>query len=193
MLTGVAWLLDASGVVDVDLRVVVALGLALVGVALVVSAWFGRARGLIALGVLLALVVGALGLVDVPLRGGIGDPTYHPRTVAGIDDDYALGVGNLAVDLRDVDFSGVSRRLHAQVGIGQLDVTVPEGVRVVVDGHVGVGALRAFGRDPDRCCPTEVHLVRPGVAGGGTLRVDAEVGAGQLVITRREESLRVAS
>jgi phage shock protein PspC (stress-responsive transcriptional regulator) len=190
---GGAWLLDASGAVDVDLGVVVALGLALVGVALVVSAWFGRARGLIVLGIVLALVVGVLGLVDVPLRGGIGDPTYHPRTMAAVDGDYALGVGNLAVDLRDVDFSGSTRTVHAQVGIGQLDVTVPEAVRVVVDAHVGVGAARVFGHDPDTCCPTDVHVLRRGTPGGGTLRLDTEVGAGKLVITRREESLRVAS
>jgi phage shock protein PspC (stress-responsive transcriptional regulator) len=192
VLAGVAWLLDASGAVDVDLGVVVALALALVGVALVISAWLGRARGLIALGIVLALAVGALGLVDVPLRGGIGDPTYHPRTVAGVRGDYALGVGNLAVDLRDVDFSGITRRVHAQVGIGQLDVTVPTGVRVVVDAHVGVGAARLFGSDSDECCPTDAHVVR-GTPGGGTVRIDAEVGAGRLVIVRREESLRVAS
>ena len=58
---------------------------ALVGAALVVSAWFGRSRGLIALGIPLVLVVGGFGLVDVPLAGGIGDPTYHPRTVAAVD------------------------------------------------------------------------------------------------------------
>jgi hypothetical protein len=190
---GTAWLLDASGAVDVDLGVAVALGLAVVGVALVVSAWFGRARGLIALGVVLALVVGVLGLVDVPLRGGIGDPTYHPRTIAAVGGDYALGVGNLAVDLRDVDFSGSTRKVHAQVGIGQLDVTVPESVRVVVNAHVGVGAARVFGHDPDTCCPTDVHVLRRGTPGAGTLHLDTEVGAGKLVITRREESLRVAS
>ena len=41
VLAGVAWLLDASGAVEVDLGVVFALALALVGTALVVSAWFG--------------------------------------------------------------------------------------------------------------------------------------------------------
>ena len=125
----------------------------LVGVALVVSAWFGRSRGLIALGIPLVLVVGGFGLVDVPLAGGIGDPTYHPRSVAAVDGLYTLAIGNLSVDLRDVDFSGTRRHVHAQLGIGHLDVTVPEGVRVVVDGHAGAGNITAFGEAVGRVLP----------------------------------------
>jgi hypothetical protein len=193
VLVGTAWVLDASDVVDLDLGVVAALALLLVGAALLVSARYGRARGLIALGILLMFVVGVLGLVDVPLRGGIGDPTYHPRTVAAVDRDYSLAIGNLSVDLRDVDFAGTTRRVHAQLGIGQLNVTVPTGVRVVLDAHAGVGGVTAFGDSSHECCPTDVHRVRPGVPGGGTLHLDADVGAGHVDITRREESLRASS
>jgi phage shock protein PspC (stress-responsive transcriptional regulator) len=194
ILAGAAWLLDASGVADLDLGVVSALALALVGAALLVSAWFGRSRGLIALGVPLVLIVGGFGLVDVPLDGGVGDPTYHPRTVLAVDHGYTLAVGNLSIDLRDVDFAGSRRHVHAQLGIGQLNVTVPEGVRVVVDGHAGIGSITVFGQQSHECCPTDVHLVRPGVAAGtGTLILDAEVGAGHIEITRREASLRGTS
>lgn len=193
VLVGAAWVLDASDVVALDLGVVAALALLLVGAALLVSAWYGRARGLIALGIVLMFVVGVLGLVDVPLRGGIGDPTYHPRTVAAVDRDYSLAIGNLSVDLRDVDFAGTTRRVHAQLGIGQLNVTVPTGVRVVLDAHAGVGGVTAFGDSSHECCPTDVHHVRPGVPGGGTVHLDADVGAGHVDITRREESLRASS
>jgi hypothetical protein len=193
VLAGAAWLVDAAGVADVDLGVVFALALALVGAALVVSTWFGRARGLIALGIPLVLVVGAFGLVDVPLSGGIGDPTYHPRAVGAVDRDYELAIGNLSVDLRDVDFSGTRRHVHAQLGIGQLNVTVPESVRVVLDGHVGAGGITAFGASSDECCPTDVHLVRRGTAGGGTVYLDVDVGAGHLDIRQREETLRGTS
>ena len=40
-----------------NVAIVVALALAVVGIALVASAWYGRARGLIALGIVLALVL----------------------------------------------------------------------------------------------------------------------------------------
>jgi phage shock protein PspC (stress-responsive transcriptional regulator) len=193
VLSGVAWILDASGAWDVDLGVLAALALAIVGAALVVSTWYGRARGLLALGIPLVLVVGLFGVVDVPLRGGIGDPTHHPRTVGAIDRDYELAIGNLSVDLRDVAFSGARRHVRAQLVIGQLNVTVPTGVRVVLDAHVGAGGVTAFGRSAHECCPTDVHRVSPGTVGGGTLYLDADVGAGHVDVTRRQESLRASS
>jgi phage shock protein PspC (stress-responsive transcriptional regulator) len=193
VLGGLAWILGASGAWDVDLGVLTAIALAVVGAALVVSTWYGRARGLIALGIPLVLLVGAFGVVDVPLRGGIGDPTHHPRTVSAIDRDYELAIGNLSVDLRDVDFSGARRHVRAQVGIGQLNVTVPSDVRVVLDAHAGAGGITAFGRSAHECCPTDVHRVSPGAVGGGTLYLDADVGAGHVDITRRGESLRASS
>ena len=192
VLVGGAWLLDAAGVVDVNVGVVVALGLVVVGAALVISVWLGRSRGLIAVGIPLALVVGALGVVDVPLDGGIGNPNYRPPTLARVECSYALGIGDLSLDLRAADFSGTRRHVHAQLGIGQLNVTVPDDVRVVLDGHVGAGSVSAFGRQSNECCPTDVHMVRPGVAGGGTLVLDADVGAGNIRI-KREENLRGTS
>ena len=193
VLGGVAWILDATGAWDVDLGVLTAIGLAIVGAALVVSTWYGRARGLIALGIPLVLLVGAFGVVDVPLRGGIGDPTHHPRTLGAVDRDYELAVGNLSVDLRDVDFSGARRQVRAQVGIGKLNVTVPTDVRVVLDAHAGAGGVTAFGRSARECCPTNVHRVSPGTGGGGTLYLDADVGAGHVDVVRRGESLRASS
>jgi hypothetical protein len=193
VLGGTAWILDASGAWDVDLGVLTAIALAIVGAALVVSTWYGRARGLLALGIPLVLLVGVFGVVDVPLRGGIGDPTHHPRTVGAVEHDYELAIGNLSVDLRDVDFSGARRRVRARVGIGRLDVSVPDGVRVVLDAHAGAGGVTAFGRSARECCPTDVHRVSPGTAGGGTLYLDADVGAGHVDVTRRQEPSRASS
>lgn len=183
MLAGGAWLLDLAGWVNVDLGTVFALGLAIVGIALVTSAWRGRAHGLIALGILLALIVGAFGVIDVPLRGGIGDTTYRPRTVSAVDRVYETAIGRLTVDLRNVDFSGRQRMVLARVGLGKLQVLVPYGVRVVLKGHAGAGSVHAFGARTQDCCPTDVRHVRPGEPGGGRLVLDAEVGAGDVEIT----------
>jgi phage shock protein PspC (stress-responsive transcriptional regulator) len=190
ILAGVAWLVEAADLVDVDLGVVFALALTLVGAALLTSVWFGRSRGLIALGLLLALIVGAFGLVDVPLEGGIGDPTYRPQSAAALDREYTLAIGNLKLDLSDVDLSGARRRVHAQLGVGEIDVTVPQDVRVVVDGHAGVGGVTAFGTSSDECCPTDVRRVSPGVPGAGTLVLDADVGLGHIDIIRPIDIVR---
>jgi len=183
VLAGGAWLVDLEGWTHVDVGTVVALGLALVGVALVVSAWRGRARGLIALGILLALVVGVFGVIDVPMRGGVGDSTYRPRTVRAVERTYEMAIGRMTVDLRNVDFTGERRTVHATVGVGKLQVLVPDGVRVVVDGHAGAGSVHAFGTRTNDCCPTDVRRVRAGDPGGGRLVLDAEVGAGDVEIT----------
>ncbi len=114
VLGGAAWILAASDLWDLDLGVLAAIALAIVGAALVASTWYGRARGLIALGIPLVLLVGAFGLVDVPLRGGIGDPMHRPRSVGAIDHDYQLAIGNLSIDLRDVDFTGARRHVRAR-------------------------------------------------------------------------------
>jgi hypothetical protein len=192
VLVGTAWLLDAIGAVDVDLGVVAASALTLLGIALLVSAWYGRARRLIVLGIPLLLVVAALGLVDVPLRGGIGDPSYAPHRLADVRSTYELAVGDLTVDLRGVDFSGVDRTVRAQLGIGRLNVVVPPGVRVVVDGHSGVGDVVAFGDATKQCCPTDVHRIRRGAPGDGTLHLVARVGAGHVEV-KTEEDLRATS
>ena len=121
-----------------------------------------------------------------------------PRTarasVGAVDHDYELAIGNLSVDLRDVDFSGARRHVHAQVGIGQLNVTVPDGVRVVVDGHAGAGSVTAFGRSAHECCPTDVHRraarARPAAARCTSTPTSAP---GHVDVSRREESLRGSS
>jgi hypothetical protein len=192
VLVGVAWLLDVTGVVEPDLGVVIASALVLVGAVLVVSAWFGRARSLIALGVPLFLVVAALGVVDVPLRGGVGDPSYTPHTIAGVHSKYELAIGDLTVDLRNVDFAGHRRAVRASLGIGQLNLVVPAGVRVVLDAHAGVGSVTAFGDSTRQCCPTDVRRIRRGTPGGGTVRLVGKVGAGNVRI-RSEETTRAAS
>lgn len=186
VVAGGAWIVDAAGIADVDAGVVLAIGLVVVGTALVVSAWVGRARGLIALGIALAFAVGALGLLDVSLTRGIGDTTYHPRSTAALSRSYELAIGRLTVDLGDVDFAGERRRVRTRLGAGHLDVTVPDDVRVVVDARADVGDVQAFGRDRDTCCPDELRVVDPGTARGGTLLLDAEVGAGHIGIERED-------
>ena len=192
VLAGTVWLLDVTGTVHVDLGVAIACALALVGLSLLISAWYGRARALIALGILLLPIVLALGLVDVPLRGGVGDPHYVPRTLAGVHANYELAVGDLTLDLSHVDFTHTDRTVRAQLGIGRLNVVVPQDTRVVVNAHSGVGDVVVFGHRTRDCCPTDVRRVQAGVAGGGTLRLAARVGAGHVEVTT-EEAVRASS
>ena len=66
IVAGAAWLIDLTGAAAVDVRFVLAIELGIVGVALFVGAWFGRSRGLIAVGIVLAFFAGTFAALDVP-------------------------------------------------------------------------------------------------------------------------------
>ena len=73
---GVVWLLDNNGTTHFTVAGILAGGLCVVGLALVLSTWFGRARGLIPLGILLLLVSVPAATIDVPITGGTGKRDY---------------------------------------------------------------------------------------------------------------------
>ena len=68
-------------------------------IALVVSAWFGRAHGLIPIGLLLLLVTLPAAAIDVPVSGGIGNRHYFPVTRADLKSDYEHGIGRLVASI----------------------------------------------------------------------------------------------
>lgn len=180
---GIALALNSADVIDLSAAAALGGAVALIGMALVVGAWWGRARWLIAPAVALALFAALFSLLDVPLGGGIGEGNYHPRSVAAVERDYELGIGSLKIDLRDVDFSGGARAIDASIGIGELKVWVPDGARVVVDEHLSVGELDNFGEsDPDGGADLDRHVVRRGREGAGRLHLDLEGGFGSIKV-----------
>ena len=178
ILGGIAWLVVAAGWVSLDVGVFAAIALTIVGAGLVVSAWIGRAIGLVIVGVLLALVVGAAGAIDVPIRGGIGDATYRPATPAAVHTRYRMAMGRLELDFRHTRLAGHRTDVAATVGIGRLLVRVPDDVRLVVRGRADVGSVHLLGDERGKCCPSNEHLVQPGRPGSGTLVLDVRVGVG---------------
>jgi hypothetical protein len=53
-----------------------------------------------------------------------------------------------------------------------------------VHGHAGVGTVSILGRDEGNCCPSDMHVMRAGAPGRGTLVLYARVGTGAIDITR---------
>lgn len=151
----------------------------ILGVGLVVGSVIGRARGLIFVGILLAPLLIFSPLAEFELNSGIGQRRVAPTSVSEIAPSYELAIGELVVDLRDVDFSGETVNLETSVGIGSLRVLVPSNVAVEVDAEVGIGEAQAFG------------VVRSGLArslevsqeGAGTLVLDAQTLIGEVRIT----------
>ncbi len=120
-------------------------GLAVVGLGLAVGAWWGRARLLILLGLLLLPVAVAAAFVSVPLDGGIGDLEFRPQALGELRGDYRLLAGDLRLDLTDLRVGAAPVSVAASVGIGRLIVVVPEDARVQIEAKVNGGGLSLFG------------------------------------------------
>jgi phage shock protein PspC (stress-responsive transcriptional regulator) len=159
-----------------------------IGIALVVLSFRGGARWLLVPAVALALGVGVAAAADLDLEGGVGKRDYRPVSAAAIPaDGYELGIGRLAVDLRDVDWG--ERRvvdLDARVGVGQLVVAVPTDVCVEADAHAGGGDLVVAGQQADG---VDVDL-RTGEGARGTprLRLSADVDLGQITVVNDDRA-----
>jgi len=160
-----------------------ALALFLVAGAMIVGAWLGRARGLIPIAILLGFALFVANLIDVPLQGGAGDRLFVPASVAELRSPYRLSAGELRIDLRHVDFAGRTVPVVASLAAGDIVVTVPAGVAVAVDAHVGAGDLLVFGRDWSGIGIDE-RVERAGAEGVGRLELDVKVGLGQLEVRR---------
>jgi phage shock protein PspC (stress-responsive transcriptional regulator) len=142
---GVTGLVQASGAVDVNLTVALAIATAFVGGVMVLSTWFGRAHGLIAVGVILSLLTAAASVVDIPLSGGFGNPMYRPRNVSELKTHYELAGGVLHLDFNELGGfePGVTYTVNANVGAGELHVNVPSGT--VIHASVKAGAIDMLG------------------------------------------------
>ena len=162
--------------------------LALLGIGLVVGAWWGRARWLIAAGILLVPIAIVASFITAPLEGGWGDHWTAPTSAAELRDEYRLAGGRLTLDLRDLPRSAAEREISASVGIGQLVVIAPAQAGLEIRTQVGAGGTWLLGavQGPG----TEIQDVR--IAGGaaGNYTLDLEVGMGEVLVERMPGSAR---
>jgi phage shock protein PspC (stress-responsive transcriptional regulator) len=171
----------AAFAVGLGWGVPVAIAIIVIGGLLVATAFRGgRARWLIAPAVALALGGGVAAASDLDLHGGIGEREYNPVTADAIPaDGYRLGVGELIVDLRNLDWSRERVvDLPVDLGVGQASVYVPARVCITGSTHVGAGESEVAG---ERNEGTDVdHDVGSGATAVPRLVIDADVGLGQL-------------
>jgi hypothetical protein len=144
-----------------------------------------RALGITALVViLLALVatVAAFARLDVSLDDGVGDRTYRVSSADEIHRTYRLGIGDLTVDLRQVDDLPAGPTLvRARLGIGNLDMIVPSDVKVRYRVENNFGDVNVFGQDFDG---HDSHTEGVDGTGPRVLELDAHAGAGQITVVR---------
>jgi hypothetical protein len=182
LMSGLFALGAATGAFDVGLDTALAAGLLVVGLALVLGAWFGHARWLILLGVLLTLLLATATFVDVPLEGGVGDREYRPRRIADVEDEYRLLAGSMLLDLSQVSFERTTE-VEASVAAGELRVVVPADVEVDIDVHVDVGEAQLF-QSIDNGFDIDSEFTGGGSGRSGRLVLRLESGAGRVEVDR---------
>jgi phage shock protein PspC (stress-responsive transcriptional regulator) len=119
--------------------------LAILGIGLVVGAWWGRARILILLALLLMPLAVTSSFITVPLEGGIGDHRYAPVTAAEVRDEYRSLGGRLVLDLTGLQTSPRTIHISASVALGQLVVVLPEDASIELHTRVGAGDSLVLG------------------------------------------------
>ena len=177
LLVGAAAALDAFDVVDLGWGGVVAVAIVLTGVALVASAFFGGARGLIPVGILLAVTLGTAAAAGVSLNGGVGQRDYVVTDGDDLRGRYEIGIGSLRLDLRGIELARGTTRIDADVDIGMLEIVADEGRMVSGGSSWERGGEGASGLDVDRTI----------VVGSGDrrLEIDAHAGIGVVVVRDR--------
>jgi len=167
----------------------VATALTVVGLGLLVGAWLGRARWLIALGVLLTII---LSVVTVAERWAVGRHAsvviWRPQSVAELQAQYQLDFGDATLDLRDVDFAAAPDPVSLQVDVnfGRLRVILPPNVDVDVTASVDFGDAHVLGRHWGGIDTRSQQVHDPGAdgVGGGKLLLDVRIDAGNMEVTR---------
>ncbi|WP_433387669.1 PspC domain-containing protein [Micromonospora sp. KLBMP9576] len=185
---GVVTVVDMLDAFDVSASAYFAATLAVIGLGLLVGTWFGRARWLIALGLVAAA---ALGVATVTgsydrIRGVDGNVTWSPANHRDLALRYENSFGDTVLDLRAVDFDKKNTEITVSVNFGECTVVVPPNVDVTTVAEVNAGEAVIFGERSGGIVGElrETADLGPDGPGGGSLRLYVHVNAGNLEVTR---------
>jgi phage shock protein PspC (stress-responsive transcriptional regulator) len=184
--------LDRADVTDVSAFVLLATALTVVGAGLVVGAVVGRARWLIPLGLVLAVITGIASL-DLPGDGRIGEIAWDPAETE-VSQEYRWGMGDAELDLTRLT-SPIAHSVDVELGIGSLTVLVPYSATVDARAHVGAGTIQGLGEtvdgvDRDAAAvlegtdPTRTEETADEPVDGAQIDLDVRLGLGEVVIVR---------
>lgn len=190
LVLGLLAVLDLTGVPALSTSAYFAAVLATIGLGLLVGAWFGRARWLIALGLITAAALGVATVAESDRFRAVDQAVkWSPANHAELASRYENIVGNSLLDLRAVDFTGKHSEITVEVIAGEAVVILPPNVDTTVTATVSVGDAVVFDqpvnkRDGSTGSLHESSDLGADGPGGGTLRLFVHVDFGQLEVTR---------
>ncbi len=192
IVAGIGVLLTRFTDLDVGPRGFLGTALLVVGIGLVAASVTGAGRGakggLIALGIVLS--VASMLATTVHFDGGhvghVGDRTYHPTTAAAVQPRYDNGLGDLTIDLSDVDLTALTGPVTTTVesGAGDVRIVLPSSADVDITVQNGVGSVDVFG-------DSSVDGFYPGTGsapwtgdGRAEFAIDVQSGLGDVTVSR---------
>ena len=182
MVIGVLWLLDATGVVELRLAIVLPALLAVIGLALIVGSFDGPHPGLVVAGVF--LTIATLVVAAAPANvfvGGIGERNVQVSDQADLASTYNVGMGELRIDLSDLTLTE-SAEVGATVGAGELVVLLPPDVAVDITASVGAGEIDLLGETGDGISVSRSYTSDGFESADVTLTLDLDVAAGNIEV-----------
>jgi hypothetical protein len=180
---GVLAVVDLAGA-DVAPSAYPATVLGLSAVFLLIGAFYGRAGGIILVGLLAYAVTAGATIAD---RWDVDRTVARPTTADEVRSSYRMDSGELVVDLGRVSPQDLDGRvIHVQGDIGHLDIRVPHGVSV--DAHLdvnGPGGMNAFGQD-EGGLGHEMDTYHDAGTDAPTLTIDAQLDIGAIDLHTEE-------
>ncbi|WP_204001197.1 PspC domain-containing protein [Micromonospora lutea] len=185
---GLVGVLDLLDVFPIGASAYFAAALAVIGLGLLAGTWFGRARWLIALGLVTAAALAVVTVVESydRVRGVDGAVTWAPANHRDLAVRYEQSFNDAVLDLRAIDFSQQETEITVVINFGEATVVVPPNVDVTAVTQVTAGDANVFGqraRGMDDRLADIVDLGPDGV-GGGKLRLNLHINAGHMEVTR---------
>jgi phage shock protein PspC (stress-responsive transcriptional regulator) len=157
-----------------------AVALGITTLMLLVGSFWGRPGGLIALGLVAALTMGATASVE---RFEADDVLLRPLTSTSATGEHRFGAGEFVLDLTQVrDLEALDgERISIDGGVGSLEVVLPEGLTADVTGDVGIGGITIDGRDLGGIGTTFDHRISGG-PDAPAVDIDIDLGIGQVTV-----------
>jgi phage shock protein PspC (stress-responsive transcriptional regulator) len=157
------------------------------GVMLVVGAFYGRAGGLILVGLVASV---ALALASITTNWDGSDIYRTPARAADVDSHLSTGAGEIVLDLTDVQDPAAldGRVLSLRVRTGRIEVILPPGVSAHAEAAVtGAGHIEMFGDERGGFDINDTGNVYGG-PDSPAITIDARLFAGEIQIHTQEQS-----
>jgi hypothetical protein len=182
---GLFGLLAVLDVYSIEVDLALAAAVAVVGAAVAIGAFTGhRVGALVLVGLVLLGGFAVAASVPVSVSAGTGDKLERPLDAAALQSSYEFGIGDYTVDLSQVELQPGETNVDVSLGIGDLLVTVPEGVALEIDAHAGAGDVIVLG-DEDDGLGADRQASQPGsTSDAPVLVLEADVGLGKVEVRR---------